>query len=69
MLFRKKMDPRCAYCAKGRTLDEEQVICVKKGIVSPSDHCSAFTYDPLRRVPPRPVKLAADKLKKEDFEV
>ena len=69
MLFRKKMEPRCAYCAKGRTLDDEQVACVKKGIVAPEDHCASFVYDPLRRVPPRPVKLPVDKLKQEDFEV
>ena len=69
MLFRKKMEPRCAYCDKGRTLDDEQVICTKKGIVAPEDHCPSFRYDPLRRVPPRPVKLDADKLKQEDFEV
>ena len=69
MLFRKKMEPRCAYCARGRTIDEEQVACIKKGIVSPEDHCGAFVYDPLRRVPPRPVKLSTEKLKREDFEV
>ena len=69
MLFRKKVDPRCAYCAKGCTIDDEQVACVKKGIVDPEDHCGAFVYDPLRRVPPRPVKLSTEKLKREDFEV
>jgi hypothetical protein len=69
MLFRKKIEPRCAYCTKGRTIDEEQVACIKKGIVAPEDHCPSFVYDPLRRVPPRPVKLSADKLSREDFEV
>ena len=69
MLFRKKIEPRCAYCAKGRTLDDEQVICYKKGVVAPEDHCGSFEYDPLRRVPPRPRKFSADKLTKEDFEV
>lgn len=69
MLFRKKIDPRCAYCAKGRTIDDEQVACVKKGIMHPEDHCGAFVYDPLRRVPPRPLKLDTEALKPEDFEL
>lgn len=69
MLFRKKIEPRCAYCAKGRTISEDRVACIKKGIVAPEEHCSSFSYDPLRRVPPRPVKLATEKLKQEDFEL
>ena len=69
MLFRKKMEPRCAYCTKGRTISEDQVACIKKGIVAPEDHCASFSYDPLRRVPPRPVKLDTEKLKQEDFEL
>ena len=67
MLFRKKIDPRCAYCAKGRTISGDQVACIRKGIVAPEDHCGSFSYDPLRRVPPRPVKLDTEKLKQEDF--
>lgn len=69
MLFRKRIEPRCAYCARGRTLDESQVACVKRGIVKPEEHCGAFVYDPLRRVPPRPKKLDTDRLKREDFEL
>ncbi|MBE6990192.1 MAG: hypothetical protein E7426_05550 [Ruminococcaceae bacterium] len=69
MLFRKKIDPRCAYCVKGRDIGDGQVACVKKGIVAAEDHCASFVYDPLRRTPPRPLKLSAEKLKKEDFEV
>lgn len=69
MLFRKKIEPRCAYCRKGRTISEEEVACVKKGIVAPEDHCRAFVYDPLRRVPPRPAVLDTESLKREDFEL
>lgn len=53
MLFRKNIDPRCAYCAKGSRINDEQVVCVKRGVVPASDHCGAFSYDPLKRVPPR----------------
>ena len=49
MLFRKKIDPRCAYCAKGTRLSDEEVACVKCGIVAAEHHCGAFRYDPLKR--------------------
>ena len=60
MLFRKDIDPRCAYCARGSRISDDKVACVKRGIVAPEFHC---------RVPPRPVKLDTDKLKSEDFEI
>jgi len=66
-LFQKKIDPRCAYCARGRALSAEQVVCDKKGVMSAGSHCRAFKYDPLKRVPPRPVKADFTKLKDEDF--
>ena len=66
-LFRKNIEPRCAYCVKGSPLSETEVACVKCGIVSAENHCGAFRYDPLKRVPPRPVKLENQKLKQEDF--
>ena len=69
MLFRKDMDPRCAYCQRGSELDEDRVLCPKKGVVSPGDHCRSFRYDPLRRKPPRPVKLHTGDLKQEDFDL
>lgn len=69
MLFRKDIDPRCAYCTRGSRIGEDKVACVKRGIVPPEDHCAAFKYDPLKRVPPRPVKLDTDKLTPEDFEI
>ena len=34
MLFRKTIDPRCVYCRRGGSLENGQVICPKKGIVS-----------------------------------
>ena len=30
-LFQKKIEPRCTYCARGRALSEDQVICDRKG--------------------------------------
>ena len=59
MLFRKDIEPRCAYCAQG--------VRMKKGIVAAENHCFRFRYDPLKRVPPRPAQLSTDGLKEEDF--
>lgn len=67
MLFTKKIEPRCIYCKRGEALDEEQVICLKKGVVSAGGSCRAFRYDPLKRVPPKPAALELGKLRDEDF--
>lgn len=61
------MEPRCAYCARGRTLNQDQVACPKKGVMSAGSHCGAFRYDPLKRVPPRPAKLDSSHMSEEDF--
>lgn len=66
-LFQSKIEPRCAYCARGRVLSQEQIACPKKGVMSAASHCRAFQYDPLRRTPPRPVKAEFSGLKDEDF--
>lgn len=68
-LFQKKIDPHCSYCAHGRTLAPDQVICSHKGVMSPGSSCRSFRYDPLRRVPPRPAKPNFSNLKDEDFQL
>ena len=52
-LFQTSIEPRCAYCAKGRELGPDQILCPKRGVMSGGSHCRAFRYDPLKRVPPR----------------
>ena len=69
MLFRKKIEPRCTYCEKGSRINEKEVACIKRGIVPAEHHCRSFSYDPLKRVPPRPVALDTGKLKQADFEL
>ena len=68
-LFQTSIEPRCAYCAKGRELDQDQVVCSKKGVMSGGSSCPSFRYDPLKRVPPRPAKLSAAHLSDEDFKL
>lgn len=67
MLFEKKIEPRCFYCQRCAPLDEETVLCIKKGVVPSGFHCRSFRYDPLKRVPPRPAPLDFSRLKDEDF--
>lgn len=69
MLFRREIEPRCAYCARGAAAGEREVVCPRKGVVSADYRCSRFRYDPLRRTPPRPVKLKTGALSEEDFRI
>lgn len=68
-LFRKDIEPRCAYCEKGSVINEREVVCLRKGVVAVEYHCGRFQYDPFKRVPPRPVKLETSKLSEEDFAI
>ena len=61
-LFRKNIEPRCAYCARGARIDDGHV-------VADTDKCPAFRYDPLRRMPSRPAELNTSRLSPEDFQV
>ena len=67
MLFSKQIEPRCAYCKRGARLDDDRVMCLKKGIVSACGQCRRFRYDPLKRVPPKPAVPDFSKLSDEDF--
>ena len=67
MLFRKKIKKSCAYCAYGTKLDEEQVLCIKKGIVSLDGKCRKFSYDPYKRIPVKAKALDFEKYDQEDF--
>lgn len=65
--FRRDIEPRCAYCAHGSALSEREVACSRRGVVDAADHCRHFSYDPLRRVPPRPASLDPAAHTPEDF--
>ena len=67
MLFKKDMEPRCAYCARGTQLEGNAILCKKKGVIPLAGACSAFRYDPLKRVPPRPVTPDFCHLDGKDF--
>ena len=51
MLFRKKLPKSCAYCIHATTLNDDEALCIKKGIVSIGKSCLKFKYDPCKRIP------------------
>ena len=67
MIFRKDIEPACAYCRHSREAKEDSCICVKRGIVSPWDSCRHFAYDPLRRVPETAPAPKTEALDLEEF--
>lgn len=67
MLFEKDIEPRCAYCQRGTAMDDERIVCVKKGIVPPDGACRRFRYDPLKRTPAKPPVVSFEKFRDEDF--
>lgn len=52
MLFNKKIEPRCVYCARGKRLNDDYISCMRFGVVSAGYHCKKFVYDPMKRIPP-----------------
>ena len=67
MLFRKKIDRSCMYCLRGTQLEEDQILCCKKGLRSPDDKCWRFQYDPCKRIPQKAKALDFSKYAEEDF--
>ncbi len=59
MIFRKKMPRSCSYCQNATKLNDDEMLCTKRGIVSVDKSCRKFVYDPCKRIPP--------KVKAQDF--
>ena len=66
MLFRKKIQPRCAYCTHSTAMDDQQVKCRKKGVKDADDKCIFFRYDPTKRIPAK--AKAVDFAKYEEYD-
>lgn len=64
----KSIEKICANCAYGRhTPDEDGVLCEKKGVMLKTSSCKSFKYDPLNRIPARPMSLG--NYSAEEFEL
>lgn len=67
MLFRKKHPRSCRYCVFGTTIDNDQALCTKRGVVSVYYSCRKFKYEPCKRVPTKPKPINFSKYNEEDF--
>lgn len=67
MLFRKKIERSCSYCTYATKLSDEQVLCMKRGVVSVDASCRKFSYDPCKRIPPKPKAPNFVKYDEDDF--
>ena len=67
MLFRKKIERSCAYCAHGTRLEEDRILCSRRGMCTMEDKCFWFRYDPVKRIPPKPKALDFSKYDEEDY--
>ena len=67
MLFRKNIEKSCNYCIYCTVLDEETVLCIKKGVVNRSGKCRRFSYDPCKRIPAKAKALDFEKYKDQDY--
>lgn len=67
MLFRKKIEKSCSYCIHSAKLNDEQVLCAKKGIKPIDGKCMKFRYDPTKRIPVKARALDFSKYDQEDY--
>lgn len=67
MLFRKKIERSCSYCQYGVRLDEDLILCSKKGLKQPDSKCWRFRYDACKRIPSKAKALDFSKYDSEDF--
>ena len=67
MLFRKKMPRSCSYCQHGVLINDDEVLCIKKGVVNLNRTCRKFLYDPCKRIPPKAKASNFKKYENEDF--
>lgn len=68
MLFSKDIDPACGLCAHATPIDEDTVLCHKKGPMPITDCCRRYKYDPLLRKPHQQAQ-PRKKFTAKDFEL
>lgn len=67
MLFKKKIQKSCTYCEYGTVLNDEEILCIKRGVVPASKACRKFRYDPCKRIPPKSAVPDFGKYNEDDF--
>lgn len=69
MLFRKNVERVCSLCVHAGQTCGEQMLCAKRGFVSPDGSCRRFRYDPLKRVPSRLREKDFSQFSEDDFKL
>ena len=67
MIYGKDIKPVCALCENAVPIDDETMLCRKKGPMGLTDSCRAFKYDPLMRKPSSPTFVKA--FSEKDFKL
>ena len=67
MLFRKKIERSCSYCAHGAKIEDGSILCSKRGLKQEGDSCRRFRYDPCKRIPQKAKALDFSKYDQEDY--
>ena len=67
MLFRRKLARSCSYCLHGTQVNENEVLCIKRGVVDISKACCKFAYDPCKRIPLKTKTSDFKKYDNDDF--
>ena len=67
MLFRKKIQKSCSYCVHGTAIEDDRILCAKRGIVACDGKCRKFEYDPCKRVPSKPKAIDFAKFDDQDY--
>lgn len=67
MLFRKKIERACDYCARSARLEDGQILCCKRGLRTAGDSCRKFKYDPCKRVPSKAKAMDFTRYENEDY--
>ncbi|MFI3226182.1 MAG: hypothetical protein R3Y09_02120 [Clostridia bacterium] len=68
-LCRNDEEKLCVYCTfSSDVLDNNNVLCKKRGMVAKNHTCRKYKYDPLKRTPPARVKMRKA-FKTEDFDI
>lgn len=57
-ICRKGTEKICAYCEYSSSeINETHILCKKKGAVLKTSTCFRYKYNPLKRIPPKRVRV------------
>ena len=68
MLFNKDIQPCCAYCLEGSSVNDDMVVCKRHGVVAKNFKCRHYEYNPFNRTPPSDDDIELN-FNKSDFSI